>query len=220
MHLGTALPDVLVWLLFMLKEGIEPAGAVRINAVLSLQVLNVSGKQYLSLPSSFSSFMSILSLFASARSPFHVSLLSDMLTWWGSAWWSKPNPLSFELSQGSRLLLIADLTLAGMSLTIARRFPLGGLPGRLSRTWGRTPTVGIVHKVIFNSPDLELPPFSALPFFFCESVFFFASLEALEGFFSDWWDFDGRLGAIIVNCFTWILPFNNKKYKIHYLSQH
>jgi hypothetical protein len=65
----------------MLKEGIEPAGAVRINAVLSLQVLNVSGKQYLSLPSSFSSFMSILSLFASARSPFHVSLLSDMLTW-------------------------------------------------------------------------------------------------------------------------------------------
>lgn len=40
MHLGTALPDVLVWLLFMLKEGIEPAGAVRIN--LKTRKINLS----------------------------------------------------------------------------------------------------------------------------------------------------------------------------------
>lgn len=60
-----------------------------------------------------------------------------------------------ELSHGSRLRLKADLTFAGISLTMARRFPLGGRPGRLSRTWGRTPTVGIVHKVIFKSPETQ-----------------------------------------------------------------
>lgn len=65
-----------------------------------------------------------------------------------------PKPLSFELSQGSKLRLVVLLTLPGKLRAIASRFPLGGRPGL--RAWILGTIVGAVHIVIFIlSPEIK-----------------------------------------------------------------
>lgn len=61
-------------------------------------------------------------------------------------------PLSFELSQGSKLRLYVDLTFADTSLVLLGPrydFPLAGLPTLLV---GFVLTVAMVQRVIFESP--------------------------------------------------------------------
>lgn len=107
-HRGTALPVAVLLLFDKLKEGADPLGAVLIKlqtfthllacirmvtgqtyATLSLQCKDVWEKEYLSFASSFSTLISVRSLFASALSPVHVSRSDmDVVWWWGSTCWS------------------------------------------------------------------------------------------------------------------------------------
>lgn len=66
-----------------------------------------------------------------------------------------PMPLSFELSQGSKLRLYVDLTFDDTSLVLLGPifdFPFDGLPTRLV---GFIFTDGMAQRVIFESPGTK-----------------------------------------------------------------